>query len=336
MPPKKHQSTGPRKPYKPLVSICTPTFNRRPFIESMFECFRHQTYPHDRMEWIIVDDGTDPINDLVKTANIPQIKYFRIEKKMSLGQKRNYMHTHAKGSIIVYMDDDDYYPPERVEHAVERLMSDKTVLCAGSSEMYLYFKHINKMYQLGPYGPNHATAATFAFKSRLLDDTRYEDHAALAEEKAFLKNYTIPFIQLDPMKTILVFSHNHNTFDKKKLLENMNPQFIKESSKTVEDFIKEPTIKKFFMEDIDIALTNYLEGAPEMKPDVMEQTKILDAKRKEMIEKHQPNNPIITLTQANGEQVHLTPQQVVDILQQQQSEIERLRNIVAELTKPST
>ena len=30
---------------QPFVSVCTPTFNRRPFIEMMFQCFRNQTYP---------------------------------------------------------------------------------------------------------------------------------------------------------------------------------------------------------------------------------------------------------------------------------------------------
>ena len=42
----------------------------------MFECFRNQTYPKDRMEWIIVDDGTDKIEDLVNSSNIEQIKYY--------------------------------------------------------------------------------------------------------------------------------------------------------------------------------------------------------------------------------------------------------------------
>ena len=67
---------------QPFVSICTPTYNRRPFIESMFECFRHQTYPRDKMEWIIVDDGTDKIEDLIKQSNLPQIRYFKVKKKM--------------------------------------------------------------------------------------------------------------------------------------------------------------------------------------------------------------------------------------------------------------
>ena len=74
------------------------------------------------------------------------------------------MHEKSRGDIIVYMDDDDYYPPERVSHSVEMLTVSQDALCAGSSEIYIYFKHIVKLYQFGPYGPNHATTGTFAFK----------------------------------------------------------------------------------------------------------------------------------------------------------------------------
>ena len=59
----------------PFVSVCTPTFNRRPFIPAMMKCFNHQTYPKHRMEWIIIDDGTDKIGDLVQ--HIPQVKYLK-------------------------------------------------------------------------------------------------------------------------------------------------------------------------------------------------------------------------------------------------------------------
>ena len=142
----------------PFVSICTPTFNRRPFIANLIKCVYGQTYPKERMEWIIVDDGTDKIEDLV--SNHPLVSYFKFDKKMSLGKKRNVMHNKVRGSIIVYMDDDDYYPPERVSHAVEMLMKNPSALCAGSSEMYIYFKDTNQMVQFGPYGSNHATAGT--------------------------------------------------------------------------------------------------------------------------------------------------------------------------------
>ena len=79
----------------------------------------------DRMEWIIVDDGADKIDDLVNSSSIDQIKYYKVDKKMYLSEKRNYVHKFAKGTMIMYMDDDDYYPPERVSHTVDKLQENK-------------------------------------------------------------------------------------------------------------------------------------------------------------------------------------------------------------------
>jgi glycosyltransferase involved in cell wall biosynthesis len=320
MPRAKPHETKLKKKYYPLVSICTPTFNRRPFIPTMFECFRNQTYPKDRIEWIIVDDGTDRIRDLVESSGITQIKYFEMPKKVSLGEKRNYMHSKATGTIIVYMDDDDYYPPERVSHAVEKLMDNKQALCAGSSEIYIYFKHIKKMIQFGPYGPNHATAGTFAFRAELLKQTRYQDHAAVAEEREFLKGYTIPFVQLDPMKTILCFSHEQNTFDKRKLLDNPHPDYVKESTKKITDFIrleKEANIKKFFAEDIDPILEKYEPGNPKMKPDVLKQIAEIEKDREKMMQEEMAKNGQIMLNEPGKKPVPMSMTQVAELLSKQ-------------------
>jgi glycosyltransferase involved in cell wall biosynthesis len=333
----KPKSHPPKKIY-PFVSICTPTFNRRPFIPTMLECFRNQTYPKYRMEWIIVDDGTDKIKDLIDAANLPQIRYFPVEKKMALGAKRNYMHEHTKGSIIVYMDDDDYYPPERVAHAVDKLTENKEALCAGASEIYIFFKHINKMVQFGPYGPNHATAGTFAFRRELMEQSKYEDHAALAEEKVFLKNYTVPFVQLDPLKTILVFSHEQNTFDKRKLLDQPHPQFVKVSDKTVDMFIrdneKEKNIKKFFLEDIGPLLEKYAPGSPSFKPDVLEQMKVIEAERDRLIAQAELQNqqgPQIMIQEPGKDPRPLTPQEIVGLVQQQQQNIQTMTQQITSL-----
>lgn len=329
------------KAIKPFVSVCTPTFNRRPFIESMIKCFKHQDYPKDRMEWIIIDDGTDKIEDLV--SSIKQVKYFKYDKKMNLGEKRNLMHEKSKGQILVYMDDDDYYPPKRVSHAVEMLQSHPEALCAGSSEIYIYFKHIQQLYQFGPYGPNHATAGTFAFKRKLLNDHKYENHASLAEEKAFLKNYTVPFVQLDPLKTILVFSHDHNTFDKKKLLENKHPDYVKESNKTVDTFIKEADLKDFYMNRIEGLLMNYEPGRPVMKPDVILQTLNIEEKRRKEAEERMKvmaeNMSSITLTNGDGTTTKLNMDQIVELLKHFQTSVLKLtkelegKNIEIEILK---
>lgn len=330
------------KKFYPFVSVCTPTFNRRPFIPIMFQCFLNQTYPKDRMEWIIVDDGTDSIEDLVNSSGISQIRYFREEKKMALGEKRNYMHSKVKGTIIVYMDDDDYYPPERVSHAVDTLSANRHALCAGASEIYIYFKHIQQMWQSGPYGPNHATAGTFAFRTEMLKDCRYEDRAALAEEKHFLKNYTVPFVQLDPLKTILVFSHEHNTFDKRKLLETQqNPQFFKLSDKTVDQFIRqsnEAAIKQFFMTDIDRLLKTYEPGEPKMKPDVLQQIKEIDEERQKMMAEqgggqfmiNEPGKPPRALS---NEEIAKIMNQHVEQINSLTQKNEQLEKMVANLQK---
>jgi hypothetical protein len=265
----------------PFVSVCTPTFNRRPFIPFMIKCFEHQDYPKDKIEWIIIDDGTDKIEDLV--AHIPQVKYFKYDEKLTLGKKRNLSNEKATGEIIVYMDDDDYYPPDRISHAVDKLKKSPKALCAGSSAMFIYFKHINKMYQFGPYGPNHATAATFAFKRELLTKTKFREEASVAEEKFFLKDYTIPFVQLDANKSILVFSHNHNSFDKKELLKQMPNPNVHDTPVLPSDFVKEPEILKFFMEDIDSLLEVYEPGKPENKPDVTKELQVIKERREIMM-----------------------------------------------------
>jgi len=305
----------------------------------MLACFRHQTFPRDRIvQWIILDDGFDAIGDVLPLDEFPMIEYHRVDKKQTLGWKRNRMHDLAKGEILVYMDDDDYYPPERIQHAVEVLMANPTALCAGSSEIYCYFKHIPEMVQFGPYGANHATAGTFAFRRQLLAISRYDDKACLAEEKAFLKDYTIPFVQLDPRKTILVFSHDHNTFDKRRMLDQRGPHnpTIKSTSLTVDDFIRQPfeaAVKRFFLEEIDGLLAAYEPGRPMHKPDVIQQTKELDAQRKalneEMARKQaQALTPINVLDPATGKQVHLTMEQVVNLIKDLEGKLMNSQNII--------
>lgn len=268
----------------PFVSLCTPTFNRRPFIPFMIKCFEHQTYPKDRIEWIIIDDGTDPIEDMVN--NIPQVKYFYYEEKMLLGKKRNLMHTKCSGDIIIYMDDDDYYPPERISHAVETLQNNPNFLFAGSSEMHIYFDSKNAIFQCGPYKQFHSTAATFAFKKELLLQTKYDDEIGLAEEHKFTKGYTIPLVQLNSLKSILVCSHKHNSLNKEKLLEN--PELTKTipSNYSIDDFIKDPVLKQFYIYDMNNILENYEPGRPENKPRLLEQMKKMEEERAKRLDDH--------------------------------------------------
>jgi len=280
----------------PNVSICTPTFNRRPFFEGLLKCVQAQDYPHNKIEWIIVDDGTDKVEDIFQDEKTKSmlgditVRYFYYEEKMDLGKKRNLMHEKCTfkndEDIIVYMDDDDYYPPERVSHSVRKLTQNKKTLCGGSSELFLWFNVLDKMYKFGPYGPNHATAGTFSFKRKLLKDSSYEDNAVLAEEKHFLKDYTIPFVQFDTFKTILVVSHEQNTFDKKKLI-SANNKFVKESSVEIKKFIQDKELRTFYGSKINELLKDYEPGDVKNKPKVLEEIARREEERKKLLENAQ-------------------------------------------------
>lgn len=229
----------------PFVSVITPTYNRRKFIPQLVACYKAQRYPKHRMEWIILDDGSDPVGDLFKDLGLPNVHYIHLTDKLTIGAKRNLLNVKSCGDIIVAMDDDDYYPPERVTAVVTAFKQKPAYELAGASEIYMYYSDIQTIYKLGPYHANHATNGTMAWKRRYADTHIYDETVTHAEEKSFLDDYKNPMIQLDPYKVMLVMSHSENTFDKKKLRERESP-VVKKTPKKLREFIKDAGAREFF------------------------------------------------------------------------------------------
>jgi hypothetical protein len=145
---------------------------------------------------------------------------------------------------------------------------------------------MKKMYRCGPYKEYHSTAATFAFRKKLLLETSYNNENALAEEKHFLKNYTIPLKQLDSLKSIIVFSHKHNSLNKEKLLDNLELTRTVETNLQVNDYFIDDSLKQFYITDMNILLETYEPGKPEHKPRLQEQMKLMEDERNKRIEDH--------------------------------------------------
>lgn len=229
----------------PSVSIITPTYNRRRFIPWLIKGIQSQTYPLERMEWLIYDDGSDPILDLLEPyRKLLNIRYFSSKEKLTIGKKRNFLHKEARGEILVMMDDDDYYSPQRISHAVMRLVSSKLDL-AGSSRNQLYFSDDKSIWEVGPYGKYHATFGTMAFTRKLLQSCECDESLTFAEEQSFTKRYSIPLVQLDPMKTMLVMCHSENTFNKNKLRTDESP-FVRKTQLKLQAFIKSKEQREFY------------------------------------------------------------------------------------------
>lgn len=234
---------------QPFISVITPTYNRKRFIPFTIQCYKSQDYPKDRMEWIILDDGQEPVEDFFKEASltIPNIRYIYVEDKMTIGEKRNILNYEAKGDIIIAMDDDDYYPPNRVSSVVTAFQKNPKIELAGSSEIYMYYSDLKLIYKLGPYSPTHATNGTMAWRTTYARTHKYDENVTHSEERSYLDDYVNPMIQLDPFKVMLVMSHSENTFDKKRLLTDIgsNP-LIKKTTLKISDFIKDKTLLDFY------------------------------------------------------------------------------------------
>ena len=145
----------------------------------------------------------------------------------------------------------------------------------------------------------------------------------------------VPFVQLNPTKVILVFSHEHNTFDKRKLLVGANPDVVRDSPKKVIDFIKDNALRRFYMVDLEKLLEDYAPGRPDMKPDVIAQTLQLEKEREKMMADAAAARGTgcqIILQQPGKDPVGLTNEQVVQIVQNLQAEVASRDKQIVELT----
>jgi glycosyltransferase involved in cell wall biosynthesis len=238
-------SNLPKNPELPPVSIVTPTYNRRRFIPALIECIKQQTYPLERIEWLVYDDGTEPAWDLINQYQKElNLRYFRSETKITIGAKRNKLNKEARGEIIVTMDDDDYYFPNRVKSAVSGLLLSKFGI-AGSSKNILYFTDDKSIWNVGPYAPNHATFGTMAYTKAYTETHSCDETVAFAEEVQFTNRYSEPLYQLNPEHLMIVMCHSENTFNKNKLRTDGNP-FFKKTTKDLKSFIKDSDVRAFY------------------------------------------------------------------------------------------
>lgn len=224
----------------PAISICTLTHNRYHFLPLLLNCIEQQDYPHSKIEWLILDDSDNQLKSpSLETNTQIQIKYQRIKQKISLGKKRNLSHQLCSGDYIIYMDDDDFYYPKRVSHAISSLQQSGKQI-AGSTLLQIYFCHDQQLWLSGPFGQNHATAGTFAMTKEFARSHHYNNQDTCNEEKYFLNNYTIPMQQLDPWQTMVCISHSKNTFDKKRMRakgEHRGMRRIAKEEKNIKDLI---------------------------------------------------------------------------------------------------
>ena len=116
---------------QPSVSIVTITqLKRFNCLQIARDLIKEQTYKNI-IEWVIVEGSKTKDDAKLNGVNIKELMensgldfpIVYVEwSDVKLGELRNRGNKTCKGDITVVFDDDDYYFPDRVEHAVNKLI----------------------------------------------------------------------------------------------------------------------------------------------------------------------------------------------------------------------
>jgi len=154
----------------PLVSCIMPTANRRSFIAEAITSFERQDYPN--LELLIVDDGTEPIVDLIPPD--PRIRYLRLPYKLNLGAKRNYACEQARGTYIAHWDDDDWHAPDRIRRQMMALLGSKCLI-VGTATIYYRHRDLPQAFRYTYRGRDRAYMGAPIYSRAVWERIRFEE-----------------------------------------------------------------------------------------------------------------------------------------------------------------
>lgn len=157
---------------QPLVSCIMPTANRRLFVPWAIEYFLRQDYPNK--ELVIVDDGTDVIEDLI--PNDTQIRYLRLPVRHRVGAKRNLACEAAHGNIIVHWDDDDWHARHRLRYQVTELLGSGAEVCGITNPLFYDIRNRRAwQYQYSKNQRFWLSGSTLCYLRRFWNGHRFAD-----------------------------------------------------------------------------------------------------------------------------------------------------------------
>jgi glycosyltransferase involved in cell wall biosynthesis len=209
---------------EPLVVVCTPTYNRGFTVDFSSMVMKKQIYKN--IHWIIIDNSSDEEQSWARIKEIqdlPPFTYIRILEKKTIGTMRNICLEEAKKlnpKYIAFWDDDDFYPPQRIQKSVEALEKEAQYDIVGCEIMPVFVVKDNVLVEVGPYGANHATASVWLFRASIAEKRKFFDADVKAEEGNFTRDWTLPMKMIDHKDAILVIGHSRNTVNKEQIAES--------------------------------------------------------------------------------------------------------------------
>ncbi|MHB8156207.1 MAG: glycosyltransferase [Desulfocucumaceae bacterium] len=133
----------------PHVSIIVPTHKRPEMLGLAVQSVLSQSYKD--FELIVVDDGSKDSTPEVMEKYSGKLKFFSKENG-GVSSARNFGLKKASGQLIAWLDDDDYFLPDKLEKQVDYLSKNSRVglVCTGHVMIDSISPQVKKTYYIPP------------------------------------------------------------------------------------------------------------------------------------------------------------------------------------------
>lgn len=187
-----------------LVSVVIPTYQRAELLNRAIDSVLNQTYPN--IECIVVNDNIP--NDeyskvlyglLEKYKSDSRFVFLEQEKHINGAEARNCGIRNAKGEYIAFLDDDDWWKPEKIERQVA-FIKKQSQLCGGVSTLVEFYTKGKPFRWSRPYKDGKiclqilrrevdVTTCSIMLKHVALDDAGYFDNSLRRHQEIQLLSY---------------------------------------------------------------------------------------------------------------------------------------------------
>lgn len=237
---------------KGLVSVVMPTYKRSEKLLRAVDSVLSQTYTH--VELLLVNDN-EPDDEFSLELKKKVEKYFEDERfKLILQEKhingavaRNVGIREAKGEYIAFLDDDDWWEKEKIEHQIKELENLSEEWGGVSCKFRLFDKNQNLIGKSIKYPDGNiykdilsltsdVATGTLLLRREAFDKTRYFDENLLRHQDLQLLvdfTYLFKLKEVDEYLHCVDVSDTQNRPDGEKLIQHKKKFF--ESIKHVMD-----------------------------------------------------------------------------------------------------
>lgn len=215
----------------PRVSIITPTYNRFSLFPLAINNYKNFDYPRDKLEWIIIDDTLYESQEQSLETILPidkSIKYLKImdeniKRPLTIAHKRNIGVQKSTGSIILHMDDDDYYPSISVLSRVKTLKQYESqgIQCVGCSLIGNY-NIMNDTSSISCDSPISLSEASMGYTRQFWNDRPFNSSDLRGEHKFFMEGRLENIMDLPHSFVITAINHNYNFTQSMRQSKNSN------------------------------------------------------------------------------------------------------------------